>query len=133
MSEMQQSRMFSPTIGDVILRASIDGAFHVIDAIQQTRVAGPFPLQTALAYAHEHRAPHIFPQAVDMRGRITGDPVDLTRIVRLVKTVADLTDDEWRALCERVRETTHWVIDDTHRTITKVAAERAARAERHSH
>ena len=74
---MRQSRMFSPAIGDVILRASIDGAFRVIDAIRQTRVAGPFPLQTALTYAHAHGATHIFQQTVDTRGRIFGDPVQL--------------------------------------------------------
>ena len=67
--------MFSPATGDVILRASLDGTFRVIDAIQQTRLAGPFPLRTALAYAHARGAPHIFQQAVDTRGRIFGEPV----------------------------------------------------------
>jgi hypothetical protein len=67
--------MFIATQGDVILRASIDGAFHVVDAATLSRVSGPLPLQAALAYAHQHGAPHIFQQAVDLRGRLMGDPV----------------------------------------------------------
>jgi hypothetical protein len=66
--------MFTAAPGDVILRASVDGAFHVIDATSLARLAGPFPLRAALAYAHERRAPHIFQQAVDKRGRLMGDP-----------------------------------------------------------
>ena len=69
--------MFTAAPGDVILRASIDGAFHVMDATSLARVAGPFPLRAALTYAHEHGAPHIFQQAVDTRGRVMGDPLRL--------------------------------------------------------
>jgi hypothetical protein len=71
--------MFSPTIGDVILRGSIDGAFTVLDAIKRDRVAGPLPLQEAVAYARQHGAPNIFQQSVDGRGRILGDPSRLAR------------------------------------------------------
>ena len=66
--------MFTAAPGDVILRASIDGAFMVIDATSFARVTGPLPLQSALAYARDHGAPHIFQQAVDKRGRLMGDP-----------------------------------------------------------
>ena len=68
-------RMFTPTTGDVILRASMDGAFTVVDATSLARVAGPFPLQTALKFATDHGAPHIFQQVVDKRGRLLGDPL----------------------------------------------------------
>ena len=64
--------MFSAAPGDVILRASIDGAFTVIDATSLVRVTGPLPLKTALAYARDHGAPHIFQQSVDKRGRLMG-------------------------------------------------------------
>ena len=67
--------MFTAAPGDVILRASIDGAFHVLDASSLAPVAGPLPLVAALAYAHHRGAPHIFQQAVDKRGRLMGDPV----------------------------------------------------------
>jgi hypothetical protein len=67
--------MFTAVPGDVILRASIDGAFHVLDATSLARVAGPLPLQVALAYAQQHGAAHVFQQAVDKRGRVMGDPV----------------------------------------------------------
>jgi hypothetical protein len=66
--------MFTAAPGDVILRASIDGAFNVMDATSLARVAGPFALLDALTYAHDHAAPHIFQQAVDERGRLMGDP-----------------------------------------------------------
>ena len=66
-------RMFTPTRGDVILRASIDGAFTVVDATSLARLAGPLPLQAALIYATDRGAPHIFQQAVDKRGRPMGD------------------------------------------------------------
>ena len=69
--------MFAPTIGDVILRASIDGSFLVVNAINAQRVAGPFSLQEALAFARDHGAGDIFQQGVDERGRITGDPARL--------------------------------------------------------
>jgi len=67
-------RMFSPAIGDVILRGSIDGAFTVLEARKGVRVAGPLPLHEALTYARAHGARNIFQQVVDERGRITGDP-----------------------------------------------------------
>ena len=67
-------RMFVAAPGDVILQASIDGAFMVIDATSLVRVPGPLPLQTALAYARDHGAPYIFQQALDTRGRLIGDP-----------------------------------------------------------
>lgn len=66
--------MFTAVPGDVILRASIDGSFHVLDAISFARVTGPLPLAAALAYAYALGAPHIFQQAVDRRGRPMGDP-----------------------------------------------------------
>ena len=66
--------MFTAVPGDVILRALIDGAFHVLDASSLARVAGPLSLMAALAYAKERGAPHIFQQAVDKRGRPMGDP-----------------------------------------------------------
>jgi hypothetical protein len=66
--------MFTAAPGDVILRASIDGAFTVLDATSLTLVAGPLSLHAALAYARRHRAPHLFQQAVDKRGRLMGDP-----------------------------------------------------------
>ena len=50
-----------------------------LDATSLTRVAGPLPLQTALTYAREQGAPHIFHQAVDKRGRLMGDPARLGR------------------------------------------------------
>lgn len=67
--------MFSPTFGDLILRGSIDGAYNVLDAIKRDRVAGPLPLQEAVAYARQHGASNIFQQPVDGRGRILGDPL----------------------------------------------------------
>ena len=67
----------TPSIGDVILRESIDGRFLVLDAIKRTRLAGPFHLLGALAFAREHHAPHIFQQAVDNRGRLLGAPARL--------------------------------------------------------
>ena len=69
--------MFTASPGDVILRASIDGNFHVLDATSLARRAGPLSLASALAYAHDHNAPHIFQQAVDERGRLMGDPARL--------------------------------------------------------
>jgi hypothetical protein len=66
--------MFTAAPGDVILRASIDGAFHVLDACSLAPVAGPLPLVAALTFAHGHGARHIFQQAVDKRGRVMGDP-----------------------------------------------------------
>ena len=66
--------MFTAAPGDMILRATMDGSFHVLDATSLARVAGPLPLLTALAYAKDHDAPHIFQQAVDKRGRPMGDP-----------------------------------------------------------
>ena len=69
--------MFTAAPGDVILRASIDGNFHVLDASSMARVAGPLPLVAALAYAHDHGAPRIFQQAADGRGRSMGDPARL--------------------------------------------------------
>ena len=72
--------MFTAAPGDVILRASIDGAFTVIDATSVVRVTGPLQLQAALAYARDHGAPHIFQQAVDKRGRLLGDPLRLPTI-----------------------------------------------------
>lgn len=71
--------MFTAAPGDVILRESIDGAYHVLDAIQFTRVSGPLPLQAALVYAREHGASDIYQQLVDHRGRLIGDPIRLTR------------------------------------------------------
>ena len=65
--------MFTAAPGDVILRASIDGAFHVVDATSLVRVTGPLPLQAALSYAHDLGAPRIFHQAIDKRGRLLGD------------------------------------------------------------
>jgi hypothetical protein len=66
--------MFTAANGDVILRATIDGGFHVLDATSLARRAGPLPLAAALAYAYDHGAPHIFQQAVDRRGCPMGDP-----------------------------------------------------------
>ena len=71
--------MFSPAPGDVLLRGLIDGRFTVVDAIQKDRVAGPIPLQAALAYAYEHGATSIFQQPIDGRGRIMGKPLRFTR------------------------------------------------------
>lgn len=67
--------MFTAAPGDVILRASIDGAFSVVDATSLARVAGPLTLHDALTFARDRGAPHIFHQAVDKRGRRMGDPV----------------------------------------------------------
>lgn len=69
--------MFTPSPGDLILRASIGGAFHVVDATTQDRVAGPLPLTAALAYLNQPGVPHVFQQTVDLRGRLLGDPVRL--------------------------------------------------------
>ena len=66
--------MFTAAPGDVILRASIDGAFNVLDATSLARVAGPLTINAALTFAHEHGAAHVFQQAVDKRGRLMGDP-----------------------------------------------------------
>jgi hypothetical protein len=67
-------RMSSPTIGDVILRGSIDGAFTVLEAKKGRRVAGPLAFHDAVTYARAHGARKIFQQVVDERGRIMGDP-----------------------------------------------------------
>jgi hypothetical protein len=66
--------MFTTVAGDVILRATIDGAFRVVDATNLACLAGPLPLRAALAYAHDRGAPRIFHQGVDKRGRLMGDP-----------------------------------------------------------
>ena len=68
--------MVTTAVRDVILRGSIDGNFHVVDAISRAPIVGPLPLTAALAYARELGA-RIFQQAVDLRGRAMGEPVRL--------------------------------------------------------
>ena len=70
--------MLTPPLRDVILRGSIDGAFHVLDAANRALVTGPLPFVEALAFARESGAQHIYQQPVDERGRILGDPSRLT-------------------------------------------------------
>ena len=70
-------RVFTPLVGDVVLRGSIDGRFTVLDALTLGRIAGPFTLQTALTDARRYGARAIFQQRVDERGRNLADPARL--------------------------------------------------------
>ena len=71
--------MFSPARGDVVLRGLIGGAFVVMDAMTNHRVAGPLPLQEAADFARQLGALNIFQQPVDGRGRLLSDPLRLQR------------------------------------------------------
>ena len=71
--------MTSRSIGDVILRDSMTGAFDILDGIKGSRLAGPLPLLAALTYARDHGAQNILQQRVDKRGRLLGDPTWLVR------------------------------------------------------
>ena len=62
------------TLCDVIIRGSIDGAFYVMDAKKQDHIAGPLPLLQAVEFARQTGAQNICQQAVDLRGRLMGDP-----------------------------------------------------------
>ena len=67
--------VFSPVAGDVVLRGLMDGRFMVMEAIAQTRIAGPLSLVDALAVARRRGARNIFQQPVDGRGRNLAEPV----------------------------------------------------------
>ena len=66
--------------GDVTLRASVFGMFHVLDALTSVLLAGPLPRVAAFAFARRHGAKNIYHQPVDDCGRVTGDPVHLATI-----------------------------------------------------
>ena len=67
-------RMPNPHRGDVLIPVS-GITFELVDVATQKFVAGPFDsLVTASAAARERKAPAIWQQNVDARGRPLGDP-----------------------------------------------------------
>lgn len=63
-----------------MLRSSVFGMFHILDASTLVLLAGPLPRGAAFAFARRHGAKNIYQQPVDDRGRVTGDPIHLAVI-----------------------------------------------------
>jgi hypothetical protein len=70
----------SPT--DVILRASVDGMFHVLDAATTKPLSGLLTPPAALAFAEQLGATHIYQQPVDERGRVLSEPCHFHTVER---------------------------------------------------
>jgi hypothetical protein len=60
--------------GDVVLRASVNGQFQVMDATTTQRLSGWLTFLDALAFAARHGATTIYEQPIDASGRILSEP-----------------------------------------------------------
>ena len=67
---------------DVILRASVDGRVHVLDAATAKPLSGLLTLPKALAFAEQLGAMHIYQQPVDARGRVLSEPCHFHTVER---------------------------------------------------
>ena len=81
MPRIAHHRAMGAASGDVILLATLDGAFDVLDAATRARLStARLSLSQALAFAKQHGARHIYQQPADRRGRVMCEPGYLLRV-----------------------------------------------------